>query len=222
MTESNRDIKVVFDEYTIKKTDFGFNITLISDAIDVVTFNKKTQMVKHMNMLDNILGWRMRFTDAKSDRKDKFAKEYIDFAAALERSDYVIVYNDDAVENFVRRYIAIMRPLICEQAPVVIDRIPHKLVKYLDKLDIIEKVMIETSPANLAYQLEKSGCQDRADLPFQKAILNEELPYTIGGGIGQSRICMFFLRKAHIGEVQCSLWPEDLMNEAKNSGLQLL
>ena len=156
MTESQKDIKVVFDEYTIKKTDFGFNITLISDATDVVTFNKKTQMVKHMNMLDNILGWRMRFTDAKSDRKDKFAKEYIDFAAALERSDYVIVYNDDAVENFVRRYVAIMRPLICEQAPVVIDRIPHKLVKYLDKLDIIEKVMIETSPANLAYQLENN------------------------------------------------------------------
>ena len=54
----------------------------------------------------------------------------------------------------------------------------------------------------LIEQLEKSGCMDRAELPFQKALLNKELPYTIGGGIGQSRICMFFLRKAHIGEVQ--------------------
>ena len=51
----------------------------------------------------------------------------------------------------------------------------------------------------LLSQLEKAGCPERAELPFQKAILNEELPYTIGGGIGQSRICMFFLRKAHIG-----------------------
>jgi aspartate--ammonia ligase len=63
---------------------------------------------------------------------------------------------------------------------------------------------------------------DRANLPFQKAVLNKELPYTIGGGIGQSRICMFFLRKAHIGEVQCSLWPEELMKEAEETGLQLL
>ena len=51
---------------------------------------------------------------------------------------------------------------------------------------------------------------DRAGLPFQKAIIEEKLPFTIGGGIGQSRICMFFLRKAHIGEVQCSLWPDDI------------
>ena len=63
---------------------------------------------------------------------------------------------------------------------------------------------------------------DRAELPFHKAILNAELPYTIGGGIGQSRICMFFLRKAHIGEVQCSLWPDEVMEAAKEQGLQLL
>ena len=59
-------------------------------------------------------------------------------------------------------------------------------------------------------------------MPIQKAILNEELPYTIGGGIGQSRICMFFLRKAHIGEVQCSLWPEGVAEEAAKHGVQLL
>ena len=156
MTESNKDIKVVFDEYTIKKTDTGFNITLISDAIDVVAFNKKTQVAKHINMLENLLAWKMLFTSAESKLKNKFTKEYIDFAAAMEQSDYVIVYNDDAVESFVRRYVAIMKPSICAQAPVVIDRLPAKLVKYLDKLDIVEKVMLETSPANLAYQLESN------------------------------------------------------------------
>ena len=71
-------------------------------------------------------------------------------------------------------------------------------------------------------QLEKAGCPERAELPFQKAILNKELPYTIGGGIGQSRICMFFLRKAHIGEVQCSLWPEDIAKGCLAKGIQLL
>ena len=74
----------------------------------------------------------------------------------------------------------------------------------------------------LLSQLEKAGCQDRAQLPFHRAVLQEELPYTIGGGIGQSRICMFFLRKAHIGEVQCSLWPDQLLSEAEKKGLQLL
>ena len=54
----------------------------------------------------------------------------------------------------------------------------------------------------LARQLKLAGCEERASLPFQKAILEKKLPYTVGGGIGQSRICMFYLRKAHIGEVQ--------------------
>ena len=71
-------------------------------------------------------------------------------------------------------------------------------------------------------QLTIAGCDDRRELPFQKAILNKELPYTIGGGIGQSRICMFFLRKAHIGEVHASLWPEEVMKEAEAKGVQIL
>ena len=71
-------------------------------------------------------------------------------------------------------------------------------------------------------QLTIAGCDDRRELSFQKAIFNKELPYTIGGGIGQSRICMFFLRKAHIGEVHASLWPEEVMKEAAAKGVQLL
>ena len=74
----------------------------------------------------------------------------------------------------------------------------------------------------LKKQLEESGCAERAELPFQKSILNKELPYTVGGGIGQSRICMFFLRKAHIGEVQASIWPEDVVKEASSKGINLL
>ena len=81
---------------------------------------------------------------------------------------------------------------------------------------------IRVDRESLLSQLDKAGCPQRADLPFQKAIINEELPYTIGGGIGQSRICMFLLRKAHIGEVQCSLWDEQTETEAKKLGLQLL
>ena len=75
---------------------------------------------------------------------------------------------------------------------------------------------------SLLSQLEKAGCPERAKLPYQKAVLNEELPFTIGGGIGQSRICMFFLRKAHIGEVQSSLWPDDIVKACTENGINLL
>ena len=81
---------------------------------------------------------------------------------------------------------------------------------------------IRVDEDSLVEQLKKAGCEERADLPFQKGIINKELPYTIGGGIGQSRICMFFLRKAHIGEVQSSLWPDDTVRECEKKGVQLL
>lgn len=99
------------------------------------------------------------------------------------------------------------------------------IVVYYPVLDIaleLSSMGIRVDKDALLSQLEKADCMERAELPFQKAIINEELPYTIGGGIGQSRICMFFLRKAHIGEVQCSLWPEDTMEMAEKSGIQLL
>ncbi len=74
----------------------------------------------------------------------------------------------------------------------------------------------------LREQLKLCGCEERENLPFQKALLEKKLPYTIGGGIGQSRICLFFLRKAHIGEVQSSLWTEDTMRGCEAAGIQLL
>jgi aspartate--ammonia ligase len=99
------------------------------------------------------------------------------------------------------------------------------IVVYYPVLDIaleLSSMGIRVDKKALRDQLKKAGCEERAELPFQKAILNEELPYTIGGGIGQSRICMFFLRKAHIGEVQSSLWPEETLEECEKAGIQLL
>ena len=81
---------------------------------------------------------------------------------------------------------------------------------------------IRVDETSLAEQLEKAGCPERASLPFQKAIIDKELPYTIGGGIGQSRICMFFLRKAHIGEVQAGIWTEEDHALCEAAGVMLL
>ncbi|MDE5866158.1 MAG: aspartate--ammonia ligase [Lachnospiraceae bacterium] len=99
------------------------------------------------------------------------------------------------------------------------------IVVYYPVLDIaleLSSMGIRVDKASLLSQLDKAGCPERAELPFQKAILDDELPLTIGGGIGQSRICMFFLRKAHIGEVQSSLWPENVTKEVLEHGIQLL
>lgn len=99
------------------------------------------------------------------------------------------------------------------------------ILVYYPVLDIaleLSSMGIRVDEQALAAQLQKAGCPQRANLPFQKAILEKTLPYTIGGGIGQSRICMFFLRKAHIGEVQCSIWKEDMAAECAAHGIQLL
>ena len=81
---------------------------------------------------------------------------------------------------------------------------------------------VRVSPESLARQLKISGKEDRAALPFHKALLNGELPYTIGGGIGQSRICMVLLEKAHIGEVQASVWPQEMRDTCRAHGIHLL
>ncbi len=99
------------------------------------------------------------------------------------------------------------------------------ILVYYPILDIaleLSSMGIRVDEEALDRQLTLAGCDDRRNLDFQKAILNKELPYTIGGGIGQSRICMFFLRKAHIGEVHVSLWPKDVQEAAAANNIPLL
>ncbi|MDO4972496.1 MAG: aspartate--ammonia ligase [Bacteroidales bacterium] len=81
---------------------------------------------------------------------------------------------------------------------------------------------IRVSPESLHRQLELRGCTEREGLSFHKALLSGSLPYSIGGGIGQSRLCMFLLQKAHIGEVQASIWPEEQVEQCKQHGILLM
>ena len=81
---------------------------------------------------------------------------------------------------------------------------------------------IRVSPESMDRQLTMAGCDDRRALPFHKAVLNGELPYTIGGGIGQSRLCMLLLGSAHIGEVQASVWDEATRAACAKAGIPLL
>ena len=81
---------------------------------------------------------------------------------------------------------------------------------------------IRVSPESLRAQLKERGMEGRSELDFHKRLLNGELSFTLGGGIGQSRLCMFLLRKAHIGETQVSAWPESIRQECKAAGIPLL
>ena len=81
---------------------------------------------------------------------------------------------------------------------------------------------IRVSPESLDRQLTEAGCNNRRNLPFHKALLAGELPYTIGGGIGQSRLCMLLLGSAHIGEVQASVWDNATREACEKAGIPLL
>ncbi len=99
------------------------------------------------------------------------------------------------------------------------------IVFYYPVLDIAYEVSsmgIRVDEESLMSQLKKAACEDRLKLPFHTQLINNELPYTIGGGIGQSRICMFFLGKAHIGEVQSSVWTEQIIKDCSENNINLL
>ena len=81
---------------------------------------------------------------------------------------------------------------------------------------------IRVDPVSLQRQLEITGTTERRELLFHRRLLNGELPLSIGGGIGQSRLCMFYLRKAHVGEIQASIWPEDMIKACQENNIVLL
>ncbi|HUX58369.1 MAG TPA: aspartate--ammonia ligase [Bacteroidales bacterium] len=86
----------------------------------------------------------------------------------------------------------------------------------------ISSMGIRVDKEALEKQLEIRGCSDRKNLMFHNMLLNNQLPLSIGGGIGQSRVCMYFLKKTHIGEVQSSIWPDTILHKLNEEGIQLL
>lgn len=92
----------------------------------------------------------------------------------------------------------------------------------LGKAFEVSSMGIRVDGNSLTAQLKIAGCEDRKDMPFHKDLLEAKLPYTIGGGIGQSRICMFFLGKAHVGEVQASVWPDRMIETCNAANINLL
>lgn len=94
--------------------------------------------------------------------------------------------------------------------------------KPLQRAFEVSSMGIRVDEDRLQEQLKLAGAEDRLDLPFHQALLKGDLPYSIGGGIGQSRICMLLLGKAHIGEVQASIWPDEIVEKCQAAKIQLL
>jgi len=86
----------------------------------------------------------------------------------------------------------------------------------------ISSMGVRVDAASMQKQLKIAHAEDRLSLPYHKMIMNGELPYTIGGGIGQSRLCMLLLGKAHVGEVQTSIWPQAMIDQCEAANIHLL
>jgi len=192
----------------------------VRDIVDAVCATSDELRWKFPELKNNIhLGREVVFitTQELEDRYPDFTPKQRENAFAKEHGTVCIMQIGDKLENGEPHD---------GRAPDYDDwALNADILVYYPVLDIaleLSSMGIRVDKEALLSQLEKAGCPERAELPFQKAVLNEELPYTIGGGIGQSRICMFFLRKAHIGEVQCSIWPEEIRKEAEAHGIQLL
>ncbi len=94
--------------------------------------------------------------------------------------------------------------------------------RVLDSAYELSSMGIRVDPPALERQLEIRGCTERRELYFHKRLLSGELPLSVGGGIGQSRLCMLFLQKAHIGEIQAGIWPNEMVETCKAHGIHLL
>ena len=86
----------------------------------------------------------------------------------------------------------------------------------------VSSMGIRVDEKSIVTQLKESGAEDRMSFPYHKNVINGTYPLTIGGGIGQSRLCMLLLGKAHIGEVHVSVWPQEMIEECERAGIRLL
>jgi len=92
----------------------------------------------------------------------------------------------------------------------------------LDRSVELSSMGIRVDKESLLRQLQLTGKEERQQLYFHQKLLKDELPLSIGGGIGQSRLCMVLLHKAHLGEIQASIWPDDMIKECEKLGINII
>lgn len=198
------------------------NLDTLKEAVRII-YNclKKTEkyMAIQYDYIEEILPKDIFFITSQEleDRYPNLSSKDREYAIAKEKGAVFIMQIGKVLESGERHD---------GRAPDYDDwELNGDIIVYYPLLDIaleLSSMGVRVDENSLANQLKESGYEERANLPFQKAILEKKLPYTIGGGIGQSRLCMFFLRKAHIGEIQVSIWPEETIQECTKNGIVLL
>ena len=157
------------------------------------------------------------YTDMNAIRRDEEVDNlhsmYVDqwdWEAVINKSDRTV----ETLKSFVERIYTAMKSTqsrVCQKFSGIENNFPEEIT------------FITTQELEDMYpDLEPKERENKLELDFHKKLLNKELPYTIGGGIGQSRLCMYMLGKAHIGEVQASVWPDDMRKTCKEKGIKLL
>lgn len=135
----------------------------------------------------------------------------------------------ETLKNTILATIAVVAMISCQERPETrFNAITNfgnsdTILLEMDLQDAYTQgICIRVDKEALLRQLEITGQQERKELYFHKRLLNDTLPLSIGGGIGQSRLCMFFLRKAHIGEIQASIWPDDMRKTCIENNIPLI
>ena len=198
------------NEHTLKKT-----VKLIYSALRHTEY----YITKEYNFIGNLLPEKIHFVSSfeLEEQYPLLSRKEREYAAAKEYGAIFLMKIGGALKDGKPHD---------GRAPDYDDwELNGDIIVYYPVLDIafeLSSMGIRVSEESMARQLKIAGCEDRKNLPFHKALLKGELPYTIGGGIGQSRMCMFFLRKAHIGEVQSSYWPQEVVEYCKEHGAPLL
>ena len=179
------------------------------------------------------------YTDMNAIRRDEEVDNlhsmYVDqwdWEAVINKSDRTV----ETLKSFVERIYTAMKSTqsrVCQKFSGIENNFPEEITFIttqeledmypdLDMAYELSSMGIRVDEDSLLSQIKIAGCEDRLELDFHKKLLNKELPYTIGGGIGQSRLCMYMLGKAHIGEVQASVWPDDMRKTCEEKGIKLL
>ncbi len=198
--------------------------------------------------LDFLMGTVDRIMAAIMDTEDQIREHYPQLDIIVKQKDVKYITSSELYQLYpdiparqreyeiVKKYKTVF---IMQIGDKLADGLPHDgrapdyddwelngdLLIWYDVLDQqveLSSMGIRVNKKSLIEQLEKAGCPERAQLPFHKALLNDELPLTMGGGIGQSRLCMLLLNKAHVGEVQASIWPEEMVAECHENNIELL
>ena len=160
------------------------------------------------------------FTDMNAIRRDEEVDNL--HSVYVDQWDWEkVIERQDRNEQYLRQTVRAIVGAVVETNDALQIAFPS-LHTVLDGAFEISSMGIRVDEASMDYQLHKRGCDDRRELPFHKMLLSGQLPLTIGGGIGQSRLCMLMIGTCHIGEVQASLWDKDTVDGCAKAGVMLL